>query len=94
MLRGSTLQVEERDLGKNPLSEQELKALFGKRPAADFLNTRNEEAREKGWAKTPPSDAVLLKAMTANPNLIKRPILMMGKETLLGFDAKAYAKLV
>lgn len=94
MLRGAKIELEERDLGKDPLSVDELKALFKGRKASDFINPRNDEAREKGWAKTPPPDKELIEAMARNPNLIRRPILFVDGEPMLGFDAKAYEALV
>lgn len=94
MLRGSKTEFEERDLGKQPLSVDELKKLFGKRKASEFLNPRNDEAREKGWTQQPPPDKELLEAMARNPNLIRRPILFAGDELLLGYDAEAYKKVL
>ena len=41
MLKKGVVLVE-RDLGRNPLSEVELKDLFGDRDPREFLNTRNE----------------------------------------------------
>ena len=36
--------------------------------------------------ENPPSRAEALELMAANPNLIKRPILLKGKEIVLGYD--------
>jgi arsenate reductase-like glutaredoxin family protein len=35
-----------------------------------------------------------LKLRAANPNLIRRPVIIRGKETVLGFDEAALKKLV
>jgi arsenate reductase-like glutaredoxin family protein len=40
--------------------------------------------------ENPPPRAEALKLMSENPNLIKRPILIKGKEIILGFDAERY----
>jgi arsenate reductase-like glutaredoxin family protein len=36
--------------------------------------------------ENPPSRAEALELMAANPNLIKRPIMLKGEEIILGFD--------
>jgi len=41
----------------------------------------------------PPSRAEALELMAANPNLIRRPILIKGKKLLLGFDAEEWTQL-
>jgi arsenate reductase-like glutaredoxin family protein len=85
---------EERDLGKQPLSEAELDALIGARPHGDFLNTKNELYRTMGMKQNPPTRARALKLMAKEPNLIKRPIFCKGAKTVLGFDPEKVAELL
>jgi arsenate reductase-like glutaredoxin family protein len=94
VLRGLTTEAEERDLAKEPLTRDELRQLFKGRPVAAFLNTRNEEAKARGWNQEPPRDAELLDAMARNPNLLKRPLLVVEKEWVAGFDEAAYRRLL
>jgi len=54
-----------------------------------FLNTRNELYRERKMKESPPSRAQAIALMAKHPNLIKRPILVKGKQILLGFDPAA-----
>ena len=54
-----------------------------------FLNTRNELYRERKMKDSPPSRAEAIALMAKHPNLIKRPILVKGKQILLGFDPAA-----
>ena len=42
----------------------------------------------------PPSRAEALKLMAANPNLVKRPVLVKGDRMVLGFDAEEMKKLL
>ena len=44
--------------------------------------------------ENPPSRSEALELMAANPNLIKRPILLKGKEIVLGFDEEAMTGLL
>lgn len=79
-------EFEQRDLGKQPMSEAELDALIGDRDYVSFLNSRNELYREMKMKEKPPSRAEALRLMAKNPNLIRRPIVMRGNQLLLGFD--------
>ena len=42
----------------------------------------------------PPPRAEALRLMSENPNLIKRPILVKGREIVLGFDEEALSGLL
>ena len=83
----------ERDLGKQPLSEAELRNLFADRDPREFLNPRNELYREMKMAENPPSPPETIRLMAKNPNLIRRPIVVRGRDKVLGFDEKALLRL-
>lgn len=83
-----------RDLDKAPLSLAELNELIGERDYRSFLNSRNKLYRERKMKDHPPSRSEALKMMAAEPNLIRRPIIMSGRRLLLGFDEKALKELV
>jgi arsenate reductase-like glutaredoxin family protein len=85
--------LNERDLGRNPLSEEELKALFAGRDPRDFLNPRNEQYRERNMKEKPPSAAEAIRLMAKNPNLIRRPLVVRGRRMVAGFDEKALADI-
>jgi len=63
-----------------------LNALIGDRDYKMFLNTRNELYRERKMKESPPSRSEAIALMAKHPNLIKRPILVKGKQVLLGFN--------
>ena len=71
----------------------QLDSLIGARDYRGFLNSRNELYLERGMKEHPPTRAEALKLMSENPNLIKRPILIQGKEILLGFDQERWESL-
>jgi arsenate reductase-like glutaredoxin family protein len=87
-------ELESRDLDKQPLSEQELDELIGARDYRLFLNPRNELYRERKMAEKPPSRAEAVRLMSKTPNLIKRPVIVRGKQIVLGLDEAAYRKLL
>ena len=92
MLKKGAVLVE-RDLGKQPLSEAELKDLFADRDPREFLNSRNELYREMKMAENPPSPAETIRLMAKVPNLIRRPIVIRGRDSVVGFDEKALLRL-
>lgn len=86
-------KLESRDLGKQPLSAAELDELIGERDYRLFLNSRNELYRERNMKDHPPSRSEALRMMAAEPNLIRRPIVISGRRLVLGFDEKALKEL-
>lgn len=80
------IEVEFRDLDKDRLTTEELDRLIGDRDYRDFLNSRNELYRDRNMKERPPSRAEALKLMAAHPNLIRRPVVIAGKQIILGYD--------
>jgi arsenate reductase-like glutaredoxin family protein len=60
---------------------------------AAVLNARHATAKEKGWVQKPPDAATFAKAVAKDANLLRRPILIVGKKVIVGFDKAAYSKL-
>jgi Spx/MgsR family transcriptional regulator len=82
-----------RDIGKDRLGAEEIENLIGKRDYKTFLNTRNEMYRRKKMKENPPSRAEALKMIAAEPNLIRRPIIIAGGKIILGFDQQSIDEL-
>jgi arsenate reductase-like glutaredoxin family protein len=78
--------MEEREYGKNPLSEQELRDIIGEGAIENFLNTRTPLYREKNMKQKPPSKDEAIRLMLKDPNLLKRPVIIKGKKKLAGFN--------
>jgi arsenate reductase-like glutaredoxin family protein len=58
-----------------------------------FLNTRNEMYRAKNMKENPPSREEMLKLMAAEPNLIRRPVVLRGSDIVLGYDEEALKRI-
>jgi arsenate reductase-like glutaredoxin family protein len=86
--------LQERDLGKEPLSAAELEALIGGADVAEFLNTRSASYRQQGFKTHPPTKSQAIELMARDPNLIKRPIAVKGGTKVLGFDQAKLRSLV
>jgi Spx/MgsR family transcriptional regulator len=89
---GAALQL--RSLDDQPLSEHELDQLIGDRDHLPFLNTRNELYRSRKMKQHPPTRTDALRQMAAAPNLIRRPVVIRGKQIILGYDEVAYRDLL
>ena len=80
------VDLEEREYGKNPFTEKELRELIGDGPVEPFLNTRTPLYRERNMKQKPPSKDEAIKLMAKDPNLLKRPVIIKGKKKLTGFN--------
>ena len=92
-LEKKKVELETRDLGKDRMSVAELDQLIGKRDHRKFLNTRNELYRTRKMGENPPSRDEALKLMAAEPNLIRRPVVLRGYDIVLGYDEDALNQL-
>jgi Spx/MgsR family transcriptional regulator len=82
-----------RDIGKERLRSEEIENLIGDRDYRQFLNTRNELYRRNNMKENPPTRAQAVKMIAAEPNLIRRPIIITGKKMILGFDQESIDEL-
>jgi Spx/MgsR family transcriptional regulator len=93
LLEKSGVDLQLRDLGKDRMSVEELDELIGKRDHRPFINPRNELYRKHKMALRPPSRDEALKLMAAEPNLIRRPVVLRGADIVLGYDEDALKKI-
>lgn len=85
-MQSKKADFEEREYGKTPFTERELRELIGNDPIEPFLNTRTPLYREKNMKQKPPSTDEAIKLMLKDPNLLKRPVIIKGKKKLTGFN--------
>jgi arsenate reductase-like glutaredoxin family protein len=86
--------MDEIDYAKKGLDEATVRAIVAKAGSvAAVLNTRHTTVKAKGWADKPPDVATFAKAVVAEPNVLKRPIVIAGERAIVGFDEAAYKKL-
>jgi arsenate reductase-like glutaredoxin family protein len=93
-LQAKRANLTERDYGKTPLTEKELKEIIGDSPITDFLNTRTPLYRERKMKEKPPTKEEAIKLMVRDQNLLKRPVLIKGRKKVVGFDEKAVKDLL
>jgi arsenate reductase-like glutaredoxin family protein len=80
------VELEERDYAKNPLDLTELKELFKGRDPRDFLNAKSPTFKAMGLQGNTLSAEQTLKLMAQEPNLIRRPLVVVGREIIAGLD--------
>jgi arsenate reductase-like glutaredoxin family protein len=80
------VDFEEREYGRNPFSESELRDIIGDNPIEKFLNSRTPLYRQKNMKQKPPTKDEAIKLMLKDPNLLKRPVIIKGKKKLTGFN--------
>ena len=82
-------ELEEREYGKQPLTENELEAIIGSGPVKDFLNTRTPLYRERKMKDNPPTREEAIQLMLTDQNLLRRPVTIKGKRKVAGFEEAA-----
>ena len=84
------MDVRELDVNKEPPTREFLERHIDERHFLDFVSTRSPVFKER---PLPRSKREAIELMMANPNLIRRPILVKGSKVVFGFDKDAYASL-
>lgn len=84
------MDVEERDINKAPPTRAFLEQHIDANDFLRFVSTRSPVFKTR---PLPASKKEAIDLMMAQPNLIKRPILVRGTAVTFGFDKEAYAKV-
>ena len=93
-MRKGSIDLEEVNYAKSGLTEATVRDIVAKAGSvAAVLNTRHATAKQHGWVASPPSAAVFAKAVVADVNLLRRPIVIDGDRVIVGFDREAYKQL-
>lgn len=93
-MQSKKVDFDEREYGKHPFSESELREIIGDRPIEKFLNSRTPLYRDKNMKQKPPSKDEAIKLMLKDPNLLKRPVIIKGKKKLTGFNEAEIKELL
>jgi Spx/MgsR family transcriptional regulator len=93
-LQAKKIDFDEREYGKHPFTEKELREIIGDDPIESFLNTRTPLYRENHMQQKPPSKDEAIKLMLKDPNLLKRPVIIKGKKKLMGFNEAELKQMI
>jgi arsenate reductase len=89
------VEVDVRPIVESPPTAAELKAWVPKsgRPVRKWLNTSGQSYRAIDKSRAAAAkDEELLRWLTQDGKLVKRPVVVVGDRVLVGFDEKAYAE--
>ena len=87
------VDVDVRPIVDAPPTAEELSSWVPKsgRPLRKWLNTSGQSYRAKGKALVDAAkDEEIMRWLTQDGKLVKRPVVVVGKRVLVGFDEKAY----
>lgn len=93
-MQAKKVDFDQREYGKDPFTEKELRDLMGDQPIELFLNTRTPLYRQKNMKQKPPSKDEAIKLMLKDPNLLRRPVIVKGKKILTGFNEAELKQLL
>ena len=78
----------ERDFFKDPLSEAEIRGLSKGRPLSEMFAWRSPSFKALGLEAGALTDDDLIRLMLQEPRLIRRPMVQIGDELIVGADTK------
>jgi len=81
---GSTF--ESVDIFRRPLTADDLRMLLDARPASDLFSWKSPQAKLRGITPGSRTDEDLLQLMAEEPRLIRRPIVRVGRDLVIGAD--------
>ena len=87
------LELEERDFFADPFTEAEIRELFGERDPADFFSWSSPSFRKMGLKRDELSGDRLIEMMVEEPRLVKRPLVRLADELIVGTDKKAMLRV-
>mgnify|MGYP001323050992 FL=1 len=85
-MQSQKVDFEEREYGKTPFTEKELREIIGDSPIEPFLSTRTPLYKARNMKQKPPTKDEAIKLMLKDANLLKRPVFIKGKKKLTGFN--------
>lgn len=88
------MDVEVRDLFKEPLTLDEIQALSARLRDGDLLSRRSKEIETHGIDPEAPVTERTMALMAREPRLLRRPILDTGTDVVVGFDRARYQALL
>ena len=80
------VELEERDFFKDPLSEEELRALLRGEQVSDVFSWNSPSFKKLGLDKDTLDDDRLIAMMLEEPRLIRRPLVLVDGSLVQGRD--------
>lgn len=88
------LDIQERDFFKDPFSREEIYNLLGEKDPSEFFSFRSPSFRKLGMERNSINSDTLIDLMLIEPRLIRRPLISIGTQTIVGTDRKSLAEIL
>jgi arsenate reductase-like glutaredoxin family protein len=82
------------DIFRTPLSVADLRDLLGSRTPTELFSWKSPQARLRGVTPGSRSDEQLLRLMAEEPRLIRRPLVRIGGQLVIGSDPARITELL
>lgn len=93
-LEGKNVPLKVHDLAVDPPPRAVLERLIGERDPNGFLNSRSPKYKELGLGQKKLTKKQVIDLMLQEVNLIRRPLLIRGSDSVFGFDEEAFEALL
>ena len=88
------ISLDERDFFADRFDEKELRSLIGGRQVADYFAFNSPSYKKLGLNREDLSDEELLRLMVQEPRMVRRPLVQIGDDLIVGTDKPAMARLL
>ena len=85
--------MEERDFFEDRFTEEALRGLIGDRAVVDFFSWNSPSFKKLGLSRDDLTEDDLIRLMAEEPRLLRRPLVQVGDELIVGTDKKAMERV-
>ena len=89
MLLQNGVGIQERDFFKEPFTEREIRELAESASISQIFARRSPSLKKMGLADQDLSDGEMLELMLKEPRLVRRPLVRLSGQLLVGANLKA-----
>ena len=87
------VELEERDFFVDPFTEVEIRDLIGERDPADFFSWNSPSFKKMALKREDLTGDRLIEMMVEEPRLVRRPLVRLADELIVGTDKKAMSRV-
>ena len=86
------VELDERDFFSDRFTEQELRQLIGEREPSEFFSWSSPSFRKMDLKRDTLTGEQLIEMMLNEPRLIRRPLIRVGDDLIVGTDKTAMSQ--
>jgi len=93
-LSQKNVEINDRDLFKNPFSQSEIEELLQGKPASEMFNFRSPSFKKLGMERNKLNDNELKDLILKEPRLVRRPVVRIDGNVYFGADKSVLENLI